>query len=905
MHTDSAHSSPPGKSLASFPARLHPVTAAWCVVLSGLVTGILLDHFASFIYSLPFQLFPLITIIPSPFPKPFHPTSKTRWLLVCLLLGLNGGALRHHIGQHTILPGDLRGFLHPEHPRLVSVSGILIDLQKQATANPEDSPTSRAIIQVRQIQGKNTTHTASGKLLLEIASDKLNAICPGTPVAVTGWLEPLHDALNPGEWSPASFWNDQGVVAYMDARHRGLIEIDTTQKPIFWRIWRDRCRTACRNAIAFHLPAAQAPLVEALVLGIRENVPDHDRNLFRDTGTLHLLAISGLHLQVVAMFVMWLAGRVGLGQKKAAWAVITTSAAYALLVTGGASVTRATLMASAIALAALRARPGAFWHRMALSASIVLYIKPTDLFDAGAQLSFLGTAAIYEASILWQILASKWLMRSDRTPFEFIFTSSSGFFFFEDRTDATPSSLQRWARRLFFILILLKISLLKLAEAIFISAVVWFVTAILVAFHFESLNFIAILVNLPLVPATSLALMLGLAGMILSLSGLGFFGFYFLSASGWIMSKCLDVLDFALRFGGPPVAWSTIETWAVTGFYLLLSIAYFSRHFNCSSRTRQAVIVFPIVWLFITSTTTHFFLNRPPNYLEAEMLAVDHGLAILIRWPDGQNWLYDCGQMGRPAVGRRIIAPALKERGVHKINQLFISHADTDHFNGVLSMMEAGIAVDSLVSTANFFQSNNPDALGLKQSLAQAGIPFKQVAAGTVLRNDNSGTARILYPFAGTRPGRADNATSLVLELNYNNISMLITGDLEGEGLDEFRIQASGRFFDIVTAPHHGGLTSNPGWFYEQFSPALVISSQGRNRFGLANGLKSHIAKFCPQGHLRITATDGAIRLRWSADGVAISSFRRISPELQLQSAGRQTLLEGRDPRPAQRVLNP
>jgi len=885
------------------PAGVHPVTMAWFLLLAGMTGGILLDRADIFAQT---PVWPVAAILITicmlgGFCLPI--LSKYKWAIFVAVVGAALGFSGHHRANSGDPSHEIRQFIHPQRPRLFTLHGILVEREMQRPASSEDAPTCRLLIRADFITGQDEKRPCSGRFMMEASAEIGHLVAVGYPVVATGWLEAFPESLNPGEWSARRYWNTRGVQAYMDARHRGTLAADTEARPIHWRVWRDRVRQACRNTIAQALPPEQAPLVEALVLGIREAVPESARALFRDTGTMHLLAISGLHLQVVAMFVMWLAGRLGMGQNSASAVVIITSAAYAMLVTGGSSVARATLMASAIAVAAIRQRPGAFWNRLAMSGAIVLWINPLDLFDAGAQLSFLGTAGIYEASILWQRLVSRLPLQSYGHPLEFVLTAGATPFFFEDRENLAPGRAQRLFRYAWISLLFSGILFAQLFQALFISTVVWLITIVLVAFHFESFNPVAILVNIPLVPATSVALVLGLAGMLLGLSGMGFAGFYFLAASGRLMQLSLDILEYSLHYGTAPLAWVSLQTWTVVIFYMLCGLASLQRIFALTGKTRTTLCILPVAWIILTTTATGLWHGRPPEFLEVEMLAVDHGLAVLVRWPDGQNWLYDCGQMGRPAVGRKIVGPALRERGVYSIDKLLISHADSDHFNGVASLIESGIQIKMLVSTPNFFQSRDPDAMQLKELLTGLNIPFQPVAAGSTLRDDPLGQARVLYPFPETRPGRADNATSLVLELASQGTVMLLTGDLEGQGLEEFVESCGGRTFDLISAPHHGGLTSNPGWFYEKISPRLVLSSQGRNRYGMTAGLQSHMARFCPGGQLRTTAADGAVRLRWTADGVRVSSFSGVHPEMQLSHGN--TFLEGGNTGPAQVVLDP
>ena len=885
------------------PAGVHPVTMAWFLLLAGMIAGILWNSatFVSQAYILPAVAIGTLCAMLLGSLAPMALKYKLGTIVAGLgvVLGVSG----HHRATTAEDSNEIRQFIHPQQPRLFTLHGVLVEREIQKPPSPDDSPTCRLIIRADCITGQDEKRTCAGRFLMETTEDYGQLVAVGYPVVVTGWLESFPESLNPGEWSARHYWSTRGVQAYMDARHRGTLAADQEARPVLWRVWRDRVRAACRNTIARHLPAAQAPLVEALVLGIREAVPESARALFRDTGTMHLLAISGLHLQVVAMFVMWLAGRLGLGQNSASAVVIVTSAAYAMLVTGGSSVARATLMASAIALAAIRQRPGAFWNRLAMSGAFVLWINPLDLFDAGAQLSFLGTAGIYEASILWQRLATRLPGQGDGHPLEFILTAGSMPFFFEDHDNLAPNRRLRLFRHAWVGLLFSGMIFKQLVQALFISTVVWLVTVVLVAFHFESVNPVAILVNIPLVPATSVALVLGLAGMLLGLSGLGFAGACFLAASGQLMQYSLVILDYALQYGTAPLAWVSLQSWAVVVFYLLCGLIYMPWLVQSSRKVRTGISILPLAWIILTTLATSHWHGRPPDFLEVEMLAVDHGLAVLVRWPDGQNWLYDCGQMGRPAVGRRVVGPALRERGVNTIHKLMISHADSDPFNGVPSLIESGVQIQSLVSTPNFFQSRDPDAMQLKHLLAGLNIPFQPVASGSTLRHDTLGQARVLYPSPETRPGRADNATSLVLELASLGTKMLLTGDLEGQGLEEFAENCNAQTFDIISAPHHGGLTSNPGWLYEKISPRLVLSSQGRNRYGMTAGLQSHMARFCPGGQLRTTAADGAVRLAWSPQGVRVTCFRNTQPELQL--AHRHALLEGGSAGAAQVVLDP
>ena len=109
-------------------------------------------------------------------------------------------------------------------------------------------------------------------------------------------------------------------------------------------------------------------------------------------------------------------------------------------------------------------------------------------------------------------------------------------------------------------------------------------------------------------------------------------------------------------------------------------------------------------WLFSAS------LASRATTAEAEFLSVGHGLAVLIQTPNGQTFLYDCGRLGDPSVGRRIVAPALWERGVGRIDAVFLSHADQDHYNALTDLLDR-FRIGVVRITPGFGGEANPSAI--------------------------------------------------------------------------------------------------------------------------------------------------------------------------------------------------
>ena len=882
----------------------NTIHQAWLIAFTGISTGIILVHYAGIEIAFGSSL---LLLLLNTFRSILKGISRFQFLVFCLCFSAMSASLRYYDEIHGFSGDDVRLIISENRPRLLKFHGYVTDREIMLHEIASESQ-ARIILKTDHVAGYNEASRSRGSILIEARPEDFANIHVGMPVSIYGWLEPLPQAMNPGSFSWASYWQSRQVHALINFRNHASIETHPDEPLSYWRYYIDQIRRRCRDCISSAVEMDRAPLLEALVLGIRESVSQNDRRLFRDSGTLHLLAISGLHLQVIAIFVMWIARCLKCNLFATACLVILSSAFYSLLVGNGASVLRATLMTSVISLSMARNQPGHFWGRMLLAGSIILWLRPSQFFDAGCQLSFLGTAGIQFATESWSHFSRIFKIHSLQHPLERLWSALRKPKFLDAASAEVKSMPSFIIYQLIIIFRISIIGLISLTEAIYISSVVWLFTATLVAFHFSALNPVAIAVNLPLVPATSLALIMSLVGICFSLFGLGLLGRMLIQSAGWLMSICTSILDWSLDRLMPPIAFQSPDLLIVIIFYIFLSLIILVNYSAIIRRLQftgwLVVIASLLISIVYYQKTSR---SRFPEHLEMHVLAVEHGLAIAIRWPDGQNWLYDCGQMGSPAVGERIVAPALAELGIRQIDRLFISHADADHFNGIQGLIASEMKIKSVCTTPHFIRSRQPDATELKNLLAQMQIPLEPLSAGDILMNQESSFARVLHPSPSFTEYRADNSTSLVIEIQANGQNCILTGDLEDQGLFEMQryfadhLHAAARSA-VMIAPHHGGLTSNPDWFYQSFRPEVVISSQARGRFGQAKGLESMIKAISPESRLYITARDGAIAMKWKPEGIVISTFRNY--QFDSNTPAGNHLLEIGNARATQALLN-
>ena len=413
-----------------------------------------------------------------------------------------------------------------------------------------------------------------------------------------------------------------------------------------------------------------------------------------------------------------------------------------------------------------------------------------------------------------------------------------------------------------------------LFDGLVTSAVVFLAALPLVALRFHIVSPIGIILNIPLIPATTLALLLGGLGLALATiwRPLG-------TPFAWAAALLLKLTKAIVLWGagqpwghrfvvGPAWGWVLV-------FYLVLIVAVFVQVQGVRLTRYKRHVVFLslpwwalLAWVFPGWLLSSSLASRRAN-AEAEFLSVGHGLAIVIRTPSGRASLYDCGRLGDPSVGRRIVAPALWARGVGRIDALFLSHADQDHYNGVLDLLDR-FPIGVVFITPGFGGPANPSAVDLLARIRSRGVPIRRVTAFDSWETGGVSFA-IRHPPAGWDPEASDNARSIVLDVACAGRHLLLTGDLELSGLEALVAQPRpDPPPDVILAPHHGGRAANPEWLYDWAKPKLGVASQRAPSSTLSDAL-------APIERLDIpvlrTWRRGAIRVRWTDQGLVARAF--------------------------------
>jgi competence protein ComEC len=759
----------------------------------------------------------------------------TRATIGLAFIGIGGGW--HHYWWSDLASDDIaRG--HWSSPGLAWVRGNLAEAMTfhRSPQAGRDGVTLGSL-KITAVREGEAWRRRSGIVLISIVGDA-REFRHGEPVEVAGMLAEIAGPLNLGEPDARDRYRARGIQLRLAVDSLAGIWRDPNGAFDWFPYWLGRCRDLCERRLTDGLNSQTAPLAAALLLGQRDEVDPDDNDAFARTGTMHLLAISGLHLQVLAALLLWTSVRIlGLNRKLAFIGVIIVTGLYAVLVGAMPSVVRSIAMTVFACSAVLRDRHQRSGNMMALAALITLAFNPSDLFDVGCQLSFVGVAAL-----VWVVPLVKQVI--ERGPLHPL-----------DRLERQYEASWRKAIRRGFA---------WLGEAGLLSAVVWLVGLPLAALRFHLLSPVSILLNLPLVPLTSLALIA---------SGLSLMFALVWAPLAWPFAQACSLMlywtqtlvrlgahwDWGHRFvAGPHWGWVLV-------YYGLLAAAV------CLSATgwvgRWALRASLVVCVLVGALSI-LLPARGVERLQADVLAVGHGLAVVVQAPSGRTMIYDCGRMGEPRVGRRVVAPALWARGIERIDVVVLSHADSDHFNGLHDIIDR-FRIGEICVPQGFGGSTNPEAIKLLERIQAKRIRIRSIVAGDQIDLGRDVTVEILHPRKDWLPTAPDNDRSLVLDVSSSSRHLLLTGDLDGAGSAELRTLPS-RPIDLFLAPHHGGKSANPKWLYDWARPGGVIVSQRAPRSGSADALTPLEAR-------KITVfrtwNTGALHVVWYPGAMNVKAF--------------------------------
>jgi len=635
---------------------------------------------------------------------------------------------------------------------------------------------------------------------------------------------------NPGDFDAAGFFRAERVRSRLKAESDQAILVIAKAGICHPRRLLESLRSYGNQILAQHLTPRRQALAASVLLGRREQLEPERKEAFLETGTIHILSISGLHVGVLAAAMIFVVQRTRLAGGRGLALVAALIAGYAVLVDVEAPVVRATVLVIVACWSLYLGRRPLGFNSLAAGALVVLAIRPLDLFNIGAQLSFLSAAGLVAFAPWW--------------------TYSTGT---RDPLKRLIRENQPWPTRA------IGATGRYLGRLTLVSAAIGLLTLPLVMARFHLLSPVALVLN-PLVSVPmSVGLIAGFATLVLGslawplgqLSGLVCEGSFWLLETCVALGQRCPASHFWLP--GPP------DWWLAVLYLALGAVAAFPR----LKPPRRWCVVSAAVWIAVGLGVSH--LHRDTPHLRCTVLSVGHGCAVLVELPDRQKLLYDAGRLGSPFVAERSIATCLWSRGITHLDAVVLSHCDLDHFNALPGLLEK-FSVQTVYVSPVMFRTSSAALESLRIALEQSGCCLAVARAGEQLWACREGTIEVLHPPSRGRRG-SDNANSVVLAIEHQGRRILLPGDLENPGLEDLM---AGRPFDcdVLLAPHHGSQRSNVPALRRWSSPEWVIISGGHRSHGAATADAYRVAGCEVLG----TADVGAVEVRVFGGQIAVSA---------------------------------
>jgi competence protein ComEC len=702
----------------------------------------------------------------------------TRASTLAILLSLLGAAAAWHHFRWSLYDRDEIGLSSPAESGPAAVEVVATSGARRIPApppnplatlsTPERTRIDAAVLRIRDCAD---WQAVTGEVALLI-DGQLRSIRPGDRLRVFGTLGPIASPSNPGEFDFAAHARTQRRLCTLRAEFPDCVTKTAHGPVVSVRAMVDALRSSGESLLWHTLQPRQSRLAAAMFLGSREELEPDETQAFMETGTIHLLVISGLNVGILAGSLLLLL-RIALVPRSWSLAIVCVACVlYAITTDAQPPVVRATVMVLIGCAAVALGRQALGYNTLAAAGLVVLALNPAELFQSGTQLSFLSVAVL-----VW--LAQRTLHAPTVDPLDRLIAS----------TRSWPDRALRRAMRV-------------VGDWVVVSAMIWLVICPLVMARFHLASPVAVVLG----PVLSVPVAMAMA------TGFGIF------ACGWLAPPVATVLgeacDWNLRLMESCVSVSQTwrgshfwvpgpSEWWLAGFYGFLAFLVLGSRWTPPVRWRLGLLA---AWIAL-GIAVSLGQQRDRDRLRCTFLSVGHGAAVVVELPGGQTLLYDAGRLGSPTMAARAVSGYLWSRGLTHLDAVVISHADADHYNAVPALIKQ-FSLGAVYVSPVMFLERAGSLEALRAALARSGVAVREVWSGDRLRVGGGATVEVLHPPRRGVLG-SDNANSIVLAIEYQGRRLLLTGDLESPGLDDV-IAEQPYDCDVVLAPHHGSPSSDP-----------------------------------------------------------------------------------------------
>lgn len=649
-------------------------------------------------------------------------------------------------------------------------------------------------------------------------NDIYNKLSVGNNIKFVGTVSRAKNQRNPGEFDYEKYLKSKGVYGVINCYKIETIKIINEKKYFTANLIFNIRKIIDERIKELHNHQASG-LLKGILLADRSDIDYKIKDSFINSGVIHVLAVSGLHVGFISAIFFLILGRFDIRVK---YLFTIIGILIFLIITGGhASVFRASTMAIVFLTSKLVSRSTNGFNSISIAALIILLLNPNDLFNPGFLLSF---SAVISILIIYPIFSAS----INKIPINKLFQ-----------------------KLLLFITVSLSAQLGTLPFTLI---------------YFNKLSIISLFANIIVIPVIGFIVSIGILTLITSIMSF-WLASVFASANIFLIDLLFyfvkNISDLSFSFI-PIYNFSVIDGII---FYMFLALVLITFHY-----LRKRLLIFSLAIILLISMNNYLALDDSPllpdNLLSIVFIDVDQGDSFLIKFPSGTTALIDAGNSTKYFDnGERVIFPLLQRLNIDTINYAFISHLDSDHFGGSISLINKGII-------ENLYKPK--DAESVKDSIFEEFLTANNVNINYYSNQVKEIDECKLYMLNDTTNYSFDhfdsNNKSGILKIQYGNASFLFVGDAEFIA-ENYLIERYGNFLksDVLKVGHHGSKTSSSDIFLDFVNPQIgVISAGVMNRFNhpsesVINKLKNRNIE------IRRTDYEGAIIL--TTNGKTIESI--------------------------------
>lgn len=588
----------------------------------------------------------------------------------------------------------------------------------------------------------------------------------GDVLSVEGIISRPLGQMNEKGFSYESYLRAHGIAATMYCEEE-QIRVYQNEAGLPWKV-----KTFVLGQIDRFVPGDAGALLKGIALGDKSSFTPEMKDIFARAGISHIVVVSGMHMSILMLFVMYVCKRFGLKKRARGVAAAAVVVFFMCMVGFTPSVLRAGITCIIAMLAILLRRKKDFLTTMATAAAVVAIINPYSLFDVSFQLSFAATLGIvYLANPIKKLI------------------------------DFLPDML---------------------AEIIAMSVAANIATLPIIVWFFSDVSTISVVTNVLVVPLLNILFigtffMAALGGIFPPLGSL--MGYFLGGMAKMILyiAERLAALPYAtVALPRPPMMFNVYYYAALYAVWMLTERRRVQEMKLLLCCTAALALSLCVLQYWTAETVRMEFIN------------VGQGDSCMVRLPNRHHILIDTGEKGNGTTNN--VVDYLKKRGIYTLDCIYISHADSDHSGGLEEILGSIKVKKIAVPQLNI---RSKDMEELIQMAIRQGVPVELVSAGDSYKvEDMEIKALWPVPISGNSNVANDNNLSMVLQITYQENTALFMGDLEEEAEEMLVHTEAVPVCDILKVAHHGSKTGTGNTLLDKTNPQYSVVSVGKNSYG-------------------------------------------------------------------------